>query len=83
VPMSEVLSQILTNLKTGRYQNEAAVRETIVLPILGNLGWQIYDPETVHREYPVQSRRVDYALFASGHTPLPQLRQATIPYIIL
>ena len=62
----DLLSLIVSvprNLNQGRYQNEQAFREAVVLPILQRLGWDMIDPPTVRREYPIQSRRVDYCLF--------------------
>lgn len=51
-------------LAEGQFQSEAAVREAIVLPILQDLGWDIYDPTSVVREFNLGPRKVDYALSA-------------------
>ena len=34
----------------------------IVLPVLGNLGWDIYNPEYVYPQYPLERLKVDYGL---------------------
>jgi predicted type IV restriction endonuclease len=60
--MLKLIEQIKGRLTTAQYQSEAAIREAIVLPILQALGWDILDPTSVLREYPLGSRRVDYAL---------------------
>lgn len=42
--------------------DEAATKQTIILPILQILGWEIFDPEEVYPEFYVENRRVDYCL---------------------
>lgn len=42
--------------------DEAATKQAIILPILHALGWNIYDIEEVKPEFPVENRKVDYAL---------------------
>ena len=37
--------------------------------VLYELGWDIYDPSAVRREYTVDKRRVDYALFTLSSAP--------------
>ena len=57
--------QIITvkeNLRAGRFTNEAAVSQGIILPVLSALGWPVFDVHTVIPEYSVGTRRVDYAL---------------------
>jgi len=38
--------------------------------ILQELGWDIYDPSVVRREFPLEKGRVDYALFTSSVAPV-------------
>ncbi len=63
--MEELLVGIKKRIDSGQFQSEAAVREAIVLPILQALGWDIFDPRSVLREYSLGNRRVDYALSSS------------------
>ncbi len=61
-PVDNLITKIKERIGSGQYQGETAVREAIVLPILQSLGWDIFDPNSVLREYTLGSRRVDYAL---------------------
>jgi hypothetical protein len=67
--LRKLLDTINQNLAQGRYPNETAVREAIVLPVLQRLGWDVLDPSVVRREYPVGGRKVDYGLFVHPSTP--------------
>lgn len=60
--MDELIEKLKHRISSGQYQSEAAVREAIVLPILQKLGWDVFDPEIVFREFNLSGRRVDYAL---------------------
>ena len=51
------------------FTSETSVREQIVLPILGLLKWDTTDPHYIRPEFPLQNRRVDYALFANTTAP--------------
>jgi hypothetical protein len=68
-----LLEDIKKNLLAGRYANESTVRETIVMPVLHELGWKVFSPGFLRREYTVQSRRVDYALFTDPDAPRPTI----------
>ena len=48
--------------RLGTYPGEEAVSVMIVLPVLGNLGWDIYNPEYVYPQYPLERLKVDYGL---------------------
>jgi len=45
------LADIIARLRQGRFQNEQAVSQGIVLPILRALGWDIFDTTLVWPEY--------------------------------
>lgn len=60
--MKEHLLAIHEGLRSGRFANEAAVSQGIVLRILHALSWPAYDTDVVSPEYSVEGRRVDYAL---------------------
>lgn len=56
------IEHIRSGIKTGRFANEAAVRQGIVLRLLQTLSWPTYDTQVVAPEYSVEGTRVDYAL---------------------
>ena len=57
-----VIEDIRNGIKTGRFSNEAAVSQGIVLRLLDTLSWPAYDTQIVCPEYSLGGRRVDYAL---------------------
>lgn len=57
----EFISSVKKNLAKNAYKNETAVREMIVLPALGHLGWP-QDPSYISPEYSLEGRKVDYGL---------------------
>ena len=65
-----VVCRVQDGLTLQAFRNEAAVRSQIVLPILEQLGWDIYDTATVNHEYPLKvsdgTRRVDLGLLVPG-----------------
>jgi predicted type IV restriction endonuclease len=67
--LSNTIESIADRIQKNSYRNETDVREAIVVRVLHELGWDIYDPATVRREYSVDKRRVDYALFTSSNSP--------------
>jgi len=68
--LEDTIGMIVENIRAQRFANETAVREAIVMPVLKALGWEIYDPEIVCREYRIENRRVDYGLVTAGTTPV-------------
>jgi predicted type IV restriction endonuclease len=68
--MREHLVAICDGLKAGRFPNEASVVQGIVLRLLSNLGWPIYDTDTVAPEYSLESHRVDLALCNRHRKPI-------------
>ena len=65
--MQETLKKILGHLDKGAFASEAAISRQAVMPVLGELGWDIYNPAEVVTEYTTPSgRRVDYALCLDG-----------------
>lgn len=55
------IEDIRKAIRVGRFTNEAAVSQGIVLRILHALSWPTYDPQIVSPEYSVEGRRVDFA----------------------
>ncbi len=64
--LDSVVTASASRLASGSLQNEAQVKQTIILPVLRCLGWDDTDPLEVFPEWPVDSRFVDYALTVSG-----------------
>ncbi len=60
--MKEHLLAIREGIRAGRFVNEAAVSQGIVLRVLHALSWPTYDTDVVSPEYSVEGRRVDFAL---------------------
>lgn len=56
------IEEIREAIKAGRFASEAAVCQGIVLRILHALSWPTYDTQIVSPEYPLEGRRVDFAL---------------------
>ncbi len=71
--MRETLIDIRGKIASGAYRNEEHVRLAIVVRILSQLGWNIWDPMEVNCEFnpvPEEDRtRVDIALFSKPRVP--------------
>lgn len=68
--LKRTIKDIASDLKEGRFTNEAAVSQGIVLRLLNALGWDTYDTEIVIPEYSVYGRRVDFALCHPNNKPV-------------
>jgi predicted type IV restriction endonuclease len=64
------VEEVRAGLRDGRYANEAAVSQGIVLRLLGALGWPTYETQVVCPEYSLSGRRVDYALCHPANKPV-------------
>jgi hypothetical protein len=60
--MLESIKAIRADIQAGKFTNEASVSLGIVLRLLHELSWDIYNTRVVWPEYALQGRRVDYAL---------------------
>lgn len=71
--MIDTIDDIYSKLSEGIYYNEEHIRVCIVLRILNELGWDIWNPSEVNTEFkPVRyedSTRVDVALFCTSKSP--------------
>ena len=52
----------VSNLRSNRLENEAQVKQAVILPVLRALGWDDADPAAFKPEYAVEGGLVDYAL---------------------
>ena len=60
------LKTAVGRLQSGRLDNEAQVKQAVILPILRALGWDDTDPEAFKPEYRAGKGLVDYALLDRG-----------------
>lgn len=56
------IRDIRGKLRVRAFVNEDQVSKGVVLRLLRELGWDVFDPALVKSEHPIGSRRVDYAL---------------------
>ena len=71
--MDTELNDIIEKIKNHSYINEELVRVGIVLRILNNLEWNIWDPNEISLEYKVtneDSTKVDVAILDSLNFPV-------------
>jgi len=60
--LEEVLELVIQRIRSGSLENEAQVRQSVIVPILRALDWDDTDQAEVASEYSVDRGRVDYAL---------------------
>lgn len=60
--LEETLNDIIARLRQGRFPNEQAISQGIVLRILERLGWPSWETDSVWPEYKTGEGRVDFAL---------------------
>mgnify|MGYP000694538242 CR=1 FL=1 len=67
--LTQHIEDVRAGIKAGRYGNEAAVSQGIVLRLLQALGWPTYETQVVSPEFSLSGRRVDYALCHPANKP--------------
>lgn len=67
--LETVLDTIIARLRQGRYPNEQAISQGIVLRVLQELGWDTSDPAVVWPEYQTGEGRADFALCKPPRMP--------------
>ena len=60
--LEQTLKLVINRLRSGHLDNEAQVKQAIILPVLRALGWDDTDPEAFKPEYSAGQGYVDYAL---------------------
>jgi hypothetical protein len=68
--LETTLADIITRLRQGRFPNEQAICQGIVLRLLRELGWDTWDTAVVWPEYQTGEGRVDFALCHPPTKPL-------------
>ena len=68
--LTEQIERVKADLRQGKFTSEASVSQGILLSVLQELGWNVFDTSLVTPEYSVENRRVDYALCRSSKNPI-------------
>ena len=63
------IADIGRKLREGRFPNEQSISQGIVLRILSDLGWDVYDTNVVWPEFSTGEGRVDFALCSPPAKP--------------
>ncbi|MCH8488102.1 MAG: type I restriction enzyme HsdR N-terminal domain-containing protein [Candidatus Cyclonatronum sp.] len=67
--LSDHIKNVQIGLRQGSYTSEASVSQGIILPVLNQLGWPVFDTSVVVPEFSVANRRVDFALCHPRNKP--------------
>ncbi len=67
--LSESISDITAKLRQGRFPNEQSISQGIVLRLLQDLGWTVYDTNIVWPEFQTGEGRADFALCYPASKP--------------
>ena len=62
MPLETLLTDIVARLRQGKFPNEQSISQCIVLPVLQELGWNIFDATAVWPEFQTGEGRADFAL---------------------
>lgn len=68
--LDQHIEQIREDIRAGKFSNEAAVSQGIVLRLLNALSWPTYDTQIVCPEYPLEGGRADFALCSPPGKPI-------------
>ena len=78
MPLEATLADIGNKLREGRFPNERAISQGIVLRVLSEMGWNVYDTNIVWSEYSTGEGRVDFALCEPPAKPRVFVEQKAI-----
>ena len=67
--IERTIENIVKSLREGQFANEQSFSQGIVLPILSDLGWDVFNTNAVWPEYSTGKGRVDFALCAPPGKP--------------
>ena len=68
--LEQILRMAVERIRSRSLENEAQVKQAIILPILRALDWDDTDPSEFKPEFSVDKGWVDYALLPEGSGPL-------------
>ena len=74
----EHILDIRKRLNRGEYESEAAISDGIVRRILEAVGWPRYNQRIVYPQFPIGTRKVDYALCNPPGQPVVLLEVKTV-----
>ncbi|KAB2643203.1 MAG: hypothetical protein DVB26_00330, partial [Verrucomicrobia bacterium] len=60
--LAETIADITSRLQQGRFPNEQAISQGIVLRLLQELGWDVYDTNIIWPGFQTGEGRADFAL---------------------
>ncbi len=69
MPLEATLTDITVRLRQGRFPNEQAISQGIILRVLQELGWDTWDTTVVWPEYQTGEGRADFALCHPASKP--------------
>ncbi|MFN4244027.1 MAG: type I restriction enzyme HsdR N-terminal domain-containing protein [Tepidisphaerales bacterium] len=69
VSLEDTIKDIVKRLREGAFRNEQSISTGIVLKLLNQLGWDIFDNRIVWPEYSTGEGRADYALCVPPEKP--------------
>jgi predicted type IV restriction endonuclease len=67
--LETTVAEITARLRQGRFPNEQAISQGLVLRVLQELGWDTWDTTVVWPEYQTGEGRADFALCHPPHKP--------------
>ena len=67
--MAEV-REIISALKRGDYQTEVQISDYVVRRLFNGMGWPRFDAKLVYPQYPIGTRKVDFALCHPNGNPV-------------
>ena len=67
--IERTIEKIVQRLREGQFANEQSISQGIVLPILRDLGWPVFNTSAVWPEFATGEGRVDFALCAPPGKP--------------
>ena len=67
--LETTLAEITTRLRQGKFPNEQAISQGVVLRLLQELGWDTWDTALVWPEYQTGEGRADFALCCPPSKP--------------
>lgn len=68
--LREHIEDVRTGLREGRFPNESAISQGVVLRLLAALGWPTFDTRVVWPEFATEGNRADFALCHPAGKPL-------------
>lgn len=68
--MENTIKEIVSSIKQREFLNEAEISNGVVLRILNELQWNVYDTKRVKPQYRIDNRMIDFALCFPDNKPI-------------